>query len=205
MKLLRIYFFAIIGFMPIAASAAIIAVDFTAEIYESNDQNFDDITGTYFTMEGTLLIDTSAPVSGGIGNYPGAVIGMDIYRDGIPLLSLADFTCGGSCANDVFVSGSQEANVYVQDFFVGNLDLNLLPATGVAFNNDIDIFLLAAQGSVTDYFDVFSSSGSVQVDGEDYFNLYDLNMSVVSQVPIPAAAWLFGSGLLGLIAVSRRV
>ncbi len=26
----------------------------------------------------------------------------------------------------------------------------------------------------------------------------------VSQVPIPAAAWLFGSGLIGLVAVSRR-
>jgi hypothetical protein len=26
----------------------------------------------------------------------------------------------------------------------------------------------------------------------------------VTSVPVPAAAWLFGSGLLGLIAVSRR-
>jgi hypothetical protein len=26
----------------------------------------------------------------------------------------------------------------------------------------------------------------------------------VSQVPIPAAAWLFGSGLLGLVGIARR-
>jgi hypothetical protein len=27
---------------------------------------------------------------------------------------------------------------------------------------------------------------------------------VVSAVPVPAAAWLFGSGLLGLVGVARR-
>lgn len=30
------------------------------------------------------------------------------------------------------------------------------------------------------------------------------NVSVVSAVPVPAAAWLFGSGLIGLIGLSRR-
>jgi len=40
---------------------------------------------------------------------------------------------------------------------------------------------------------------------------WDLNMDFatiitpsVSSVPVPAAAWLFGSGLLGLIGVARR-
>lgn len=195
---------ALIGFMPAAASAAIIYVDFWADIYESYDQNFDEVTGAYTTMQGTFYIDTTTPVSGGIGNYPAAVSGMEIYRDGSPLLSQGDFTCAGTCANDVFVSETQESNIYVQDFFVGNFDLDLLPANSVNFNNDIDIFLLAAQGNVTDYFDVLNSYGSVQVDGEDYFDLYDLNMEVISQVPVPAAAWLFGSGLIGLIGLARR-
>ena len=31
-----------------------------------------------------------------------------------------------------------------------------------------------------------------------------LRLSVVSAVPVPAAAWLFGSGLLMLVGVSRR-
>ncbi len=203
MKLLRISFIALIGFIPMAASAAIIAVDFAADIYESYDQ-FGDITSDYTTIDGVLYIDTSTPVSGGIGNYAGAVFGMEIYRDGTPLLSQGDFTCTGSCANDVFVSGTQESDVYVQDFNVGNLNLTLLPASGVNFNNDINIFLLAAQGNVTDYFDIFNSFGSVQVDGEDYFDLYDLNMEVISQVPVPAAAWLFGSGLIGLIGLAKR-
>lgn len=33
---------------------------------------------------------------------------------------------------------------------------------------------------------------------------YDATYTLVSEVPVPAAAWLFGSGLLGLIGVARR-
>lgn len=33
---------------------------------------------------------------------------------------------------------------------------------------------------------------------------FNMNMSPVSPVPIPAAAWLFGSALLGLTGVTRR-
>ena len=33
---------------------------------------------------------------------------------------------------------------------------------------------------------------------------YTNEMAVVSSVPVPAAVWLFGSGLLGLIGVARR-
>jgi len=32
----------------------------------------------------------------------------------------------------------------------------------------------------------------------------DANMVAVSQVPVPAAAWLFGSGLIGMVGVARR-
>lgn len=35
-------------------------------------------------------------------------------------------------------------------------------------------------------------------------NLTSYSMSVTTVVPVPAAVWLFGSGLLGLVAVSRR-
>lgn len=196
-QLIAVFF---IGLLPFAASAAIVAVDFAGSISESYDENFDDITGTYFDISGVFFIDTATPEAG-TGNYPGAVFGMEVYRDGGLLLTQADFTCGGSCANDMFVSASQEAEAYVQDFFVGNLDLLLAPASGVNFNNDINVFLLAAQGNVADYFDAGSSYGSVQVFGEDYFDLYYLDMTVV---PVPAAVWLFGSALAGLGWMRRR-
>jgi hypothetical protein len=56
--------------------------------------------------------------------------------------------------------------------------------------------------------DGFLTTESVLGTAWDHFNggsftsfKYDVNASVV---PVPAAAWLFGSGLLGLVGVARR-
>ncbi len=49
---------------------------------------------------------------------------------------------------------------------------------------------------------MFGQQASFPGNG-DYFLDYSINFGV-SAVPIPAAAWLFGSGLLGLISVARR-
>jgi hypothetical protein len=35
-------------------------------------------------------------------------------------------------------------------------------------------------------------------------NVIEVDVQVVPAVPVPAAAWLFGSGLLGLVGVARR-
>ena len=44
----------------------------------------------------------------------------------------------------------------------------------------------------------------IEADGGSfYFNEAELNANAVSAVPVPAAAWLFGSGLLGLAGFAR--
>ena len=52
------------------------------------------------------------------------------------------------------------------------------------------------------------SQGMGPIDGVDLLAgtilIDDLYLGVVSAVPVPAAAWLFGSGLLGLVGVARR-
>ena len=48
------------------------------------------------------------------------------------------------------------------------------------------------------------NGGDQRIGGKDRFNLVWAVRTGVSAVPIPAAAWLFGSGLLGLVGVSRR-
>jgi hypothetical protein len=37
-----------------------------------------------------------------------------------------------------------------------------------------------------------------------HFDITSLHVTSISAVPVPAAVWLFGSGLLGLIGVARR-
>jgi len=40
--------------------------------------------------------------------------------------------------------------------------------------------------------------------GTPYTEVWDVNIQAVATVPVPAAAWLFGSGLLGLVGLARR-
>ena len=54
---------------------------------------------------------------------------------------------------------------------------------------------------VTGWYTIYVGGGDhAQIGG-----LYDVSISAnVSAVPVPAAAWLFASGLLGLIGVARK-
>jgi hypothetical protein len=66
---------------------------------------------------------------------------------------------------------------------------NSLPAFGI---HHIDLYTLSLDGSsISQYAGVYS----IIQNGTDY---------TVSAVPIPAAAWLLGSGVVGLVALKRR-
>lgn len=55
-----------------------------------------------------------------------------------------------------------------------------------------------------------SSQYRIDIFGDESVNNVNLDMgisahyAIATRVPIPAAAWLFGSGLLGLMAIKRR-
>lgn len=94
--------------------------------------------------------------------------------------------------------------------------------TGSAFNgvNTINGAAVASLGDVDsdglpDYSAIFVSGTGVGSDwgpgfvGVPYFETYNVRIEFIAgpvggEVPIPAAAWLFGSGLIGLATVARR-
>jgi hypothetical protein len=72
----------------------------------------------------------------------------------------------------------------------------------ITLNNGDEFYVLAAltaaadgTGSIADAFSTFGMN----------FNTTQLVPAAVVPVPVPAAVWLFGSGLLGLIGISRRM
>ena len=65
--------------------------------------------------------------------------------------------------------------------------------------SDFD-FLTGLDPAVLNY---FSSFGLGFEDGEYMFGDWQTNVQITA-VPVPAAVWLFGSGLLGLAGIARR-
>lgn len=92
------------------------------------------------------------------------------------------------------------------DFTVNFVDNNAglssplpLPCTVDGVANDCFVSLFDESNTGTDM-----ASASLAIDG----SLSDTNLAAVTYsftvVPIPAAVWLFGSGLLGMVAIARR-
>ncbi len=66
-----------------------------------------------------------------------------------------------------------------------------------------DIFTFSWKFSTEDYHP-FHDFAFIDIEGLHYEVLAQIDGPLVSEVPVPAAAWLFGSGLLGLAGVARR-
>ena len=83
-----------------------------------------------------------------------------------------------------------------------------------AFNDNDYTANTGAQAGTHDnngdtYFTVFGVGGNPMVDGpfqgfNANFDISSITITDITPVPVPAAAWLFGSGLLGLVGVARR-
>jgi hypothetical protein len=92
--------------------------------------------------------------------------------------------------------------LYVDDVLVGQ-------STTIGGPTNFDDPIVWLADSIT-----FTATGSIQTlrleaftddaSGIAYMGIDGLQLADASAVPIPAAAWLFGSGLLGLIGISRH-
>lgn len=96
----------------------------------------------------------------------------------------------------------------------GSVDLNnLVPVSGFATIDgwtldintpniiDWEANLLTLNGTGTLIGNGYSPTAAVWTFSTSSFNSYSLD---ITAVPVPAAVWLFGTGLIGLVGVARR-
>ena len=168
---------------------------------------------TYQVLRGTLMSDGTIPlveIAGG-GSFTEGVFDGSATQCCSSLIDvsatntgLQSFVVLNGNAETYFASSGVDGGVHSAP----TIDLSSMTADLSSFyinwnGNEIymgDVAMVSDLGS-----GVYELSWSVS-DGALSANIptiFDLTMQV-SAVPVPAAIWLFGSGLLGLVAFSRR-
>lgn len=96
--------------------------------------------------------------------------------------------------NDIFYTGivAEPPTDFIQDWTVGTTNTSSGLVSYAEGTYDLTRFTEVQSGEFP-FSEYYQSAGTFSIDSVSF-----------SVVPVPAAAWLFGSGLLGLIGVARR-
>ena len=176
-------------------------------IYTYTGNNFTSATDPYTTdMNVTLQFETASPLSGtGAGALVNVSLEILSYTmfDGIKTLSEADSVIDVLMNIDTTTGVPTDWAIYATNEFgktVGE-DVNRMNTIYYDFSGGRDSALEA-------------ECAFIPVEGGECMGLTNIASASVDNlpgssgswtvVPVPAAVWLFGSGLIGLIGVARR-
>lgn len=178
----------------------------------------------YLTSALLLLVSTSAgavvwhPTSGdtdfiqlNIGAGPGmgistngGILALFDDDDGLdPSQALEIGESGGEVVFTDLGGGTWNAAVHGNSIELANGNSFILGISwdlGLTYHGDTDSFLVGEDSWII-VFDGFIPSGPGQ--GQEPISGSTLAIDL-QPIPVPAAVWLFGSGLIGLVAVARR-
>ena len=166
--------------------SAISQAAMTAWIVESGDDPFLNSQGVLELTAGTTSLDLYYGASGGDTIY-----GYDLILDITGTGSISNVAGGDLELDNAYGSGW---HVIGGDYIDGEDGSSVL---GFSFDFTADAGAsLLVSGLYTDlnFLDASISSAT----------LANVSAAEISPVPVPAAAWLFGSGLVGLIGFARR-
>lgn len=183
-KMMKVVLVSLISMVSSSVFAATIGVDDTF-----------NITGTYSATGGTGLVDATT-VQLDIVNSAGTAEGDFGSTIGIPLPKVTSGTAGASAS-------LLSPFTPVENFFaIGGwqLDLSTLAVT------DQSAGLLSMNGTGVLTGNGFDPTGATWSFSGESPTSYSMTITStgIPAVPVPAAVWLFGSGLLGLVGVARR-
>jgi len=169
--------------------------DITVNYINTNYDAVTDLFTTTYSIPSTLSMDgsTQNTIAGGTMTFTA-----EIATGGI--LNSGSFSIGGTVASLGFNSGTLLTGDLIDFGFLNSsqtLEFLFNPtggdlASSYTFGSGQGGIILAISGYNGDD---FNSSFSTSA----YNGIAD-----VAPVPVPAAAWLFGSGLLGLVGIARR-
>lgn len=122
------------------------------------------------------------------------------FSDSSGLVDILDLDMSGAAWEGTFtvtdVTGTAELDAQ------GNLlSWNFVNHNAVVSDS---LYNLTVAGSGTDIKFTCLADNAVYCEPPDQWSVWEIASVTLSQVPLPAAAWLFGSALLGLGALKRK-
>jgi len=197
----------VLAMVSTSASAAPITVNWTGTVTATGVAGSVDIGDTisgYYTYDDGTTVTTSVYNPAADSNT--FVTNHDSY---FSVNGFSGYTTGNNIAvfNDFSVSTGDQFDTrgYGAPYFGDTIGGFSVTQIFVRFNDSTATALdTSALPSFLDPAD-FDNNLKSRIDGPGIqFQIDDFSFSEASTVPVPAAAWLFGSGLLGLIGVARR-
>ena len=139
--------------------------------------DINDVTG--WRLPDTLQPDSTCGSQGGTGSY-------GVNCTGSEMGNLFYNVLGGVANVSIATTHNSNYNLF------SNVQYNYWSSTGLPSSDHAWYFSFGGGGLQVD---LFKNTG---------INAWAVHTGNIGAVPVPAAAWLFGSGLLGLIGVVRK-
>lgn len=211
MDLKRALSIIMLSMISLSANAALVTyigsddnVQSLADMTNSNiaANDFDTATGSLNTFDFESAVPGGLTISGGSitdNSGCGALCGFNVTPAG----SLFSLIVGGN------ITFTFDTPIDSFGFYVTGLQASLVPQQTVTyFDGSSAVFNFPAAndggGAFIGFTDIGRSITSVTLNlTNDVVAIDDIRYGV-SAVPVPAAVWLFGSGLVGLVGASRR-
>lgn len=201
--------------------------------FEADDASGGDVGGAtgWNTFETVFTVDSTTDPFGPVSHDAGGVNSLKMYGPFVPGGAAGAFQSVPGTAGTVYELDAWVMN-WVGDPFgnLGILQLNFLDSGGNTLDGgvqvtvdpfgtaDVDLSVIQDGAEISDWTQLSLSAvapaGTVEVQafllhiqtGDPCCSGGSLFWDDVSltAVPVPAAVWLFGSGLLGLVGVARR-
>ena len=157
------------------------------------------------TAGGDFALNTNAANSSGFISDSGDV-SLTLERFGFPnFFSYLDNSVW-NVDDSATIAGQGDSTSGALDAWTTGTDSNWTPGTpGTAAGSGSGTALTGGAGTWTGTVVNFGNVGAAWTafDGTPYSEKFNITVSG-TEIPIPAAVWLFGSGLLGLVGVARR-
>jgi len=179
------------------------------EVYAYYDWNDDTF---YFGMRFFGTVGDSQPLGSGAATE-GTIPGNNIRGqfDANETYGIQLYLGTSTAAQQLLLYNVQGASNATDTALIGNNPFGLTIAHGVSesFNGvEFGVTGLRSTGAAPEphpnLFTIRFSAGSADAGGATSMAAEDYRLVTMSAIPVPAAVWLFGSGLAGLFAVARK-